>query len=105
MGNTSSRSTFELCSKGNVTIRVASGGTTLASNIPVVIVSHGKNGAGAYTQQGTKLSASGDADEQKNSDNDNSFVSHTPTPTFDDLPVWIAPGILFNRMVTAGTLP
>lgn len=107
MGSTSSQSTFELCSRGDITIRIASGSTMVASNIPAAIISHGKNGMGAYTQQGTQLPSSSNADEQENSDgNTNSnYVSHTPTQTFDDLVVWISPNILINRMVTAGKLP
>jgi hypothetical protein len=33
------------------------------------------------------------------------FVSHNPTPTFDDLVIWISPNVLINRMVSAGKLP
>jgi len=31
--------------------------------------------------------------------------SHSFTPVFDDLVVWVSPNILFNRMVVAGKLP
>ncbi len=44
-------------------------------------------------------------DEAENTDNDSDFVSKTPTPTFDDLVIWLSPNILFNRMVAAGKLP
>ena len=96
---------FALCSPGVPdVISAATGGTAVATDVPALFLSHGKNGAGAYLSDGTQITgASGD--EAENSNNDNSFVSHTPTSTFDDLPVWIAPGILFNRMVTAGKLP
>jgi prepilin-type N-terminal cleavage/methylation domain-containing protein len=99
---------FGLCSVGNLNVlSAASGGTTIAANVPAVIISHGKNGAGAYTPNGTQLAVSSNADEQGNSDGstDNNYVSHTPTSTFDDLVVWISPNILLNRMVTAGKLP
>lgn len=99
-------STFALCSSGNLNVRsAASGGTSVAIDAPAVIISHGKNGAGAYTRQGTQLSASSDADEQENSDADTNYVSHTPTPSFDDEVVWLSNNILLNRMVTAGKLP
>lgn len=100
-------STFALCSSGNLDVLVASGGTSLTSNVPAVVISHGKNGAGAYTPLGTQLPISGDADEQENSDGsaDNDYVSKTPTPSFDDHILWLSPNILFNRMVTAGKLP
>jgi len=101
-------STFALCSSGNLDVRsAASGGTSIAINVPAVIISHGKNSGGAYTQQGTQVTNSSDADEQENSDGsaDNNYVSHTPTSNFDDLVIWLSPNTLLNRMVTAGKLP
>lgn len=100
--------TFAICSSGTLDVQsAASGGTSIAINTPAVIISHGKNAAGAYTPQGMQLSASGGGDEQENSDGsaDNNYVSHTPTPNFDDLVVWLSNNILLNRMVTAGKLP
>jgi prepilin-type N-terminal cleavage/methylation domain-containing protein len=99
---------FGLCSVGNLNVlSAATGGTTVAGSVPAVIISHGKNGAGAYTQQGTQIAVGSNPDEQENSDGstDNNYVSHTPTPTFDDLVVWVSPNILYNRMVAAGKLP
>jgi len=98
-------SSFALCSPGIANISsAASGGTTVASNMPAVYISHGKNGLGAYLSDGTQISgASGD--EAENSDNNNTFVSHDLTATYDDLVAWISPNILINRMVTAGKLP
>lgn len=102
------QSTFALCSKGNLNILSASsGGTITAAEVPAVIISHGKNSAGAYTQQGIQIPVGGNADEQENSDGsaDNNYVNHTPMPAFDDLVTWISPSILLNRMVMAGKLP
>lgn len=102
------QATFALCSNGNLDILSASsGGTSVAANVPAVVISHGKNSAGAYTQQGTQLPVGSDADEQENSDGgaDNNYVSHTPAPTFDDMVIWVSPNILLNRMVTAAKLP
>jgi prepilin-type N-terminal cleavage/methylation domain-containing protein len=96
---------FTLSTIGNLTVLNAAGGTNIASTIPAVIVSHGSNGYGAYTQQGKQLAISLDADEIKNSNAGPNFVSHDFTPTFDDIVVWISPNILFNRMVEAGRLP
>jgi prepilin-type N-terminal cleavage/methylation domain-containing protein len=78
----------------------ASGASLTSNGVPAVIYSTGKNGG----YGGTGL------DEAENpnpnsADNDRVFVSHTPTPTFDDLVVWISPNILLNRMVAAGKLP
>jgi len=104
---TPTNASFTLCSSGTLNVlSAASGGVTIAGNVPVVIVSHGKNAAGAWTPQGTQiLPVSSYPDEQDNSNGNTTFVSHTPTPTFDDLVVWISPNILFNRMVAAGKLP
>src|ERR1035437_1585551 len=108
--NSPQNARFALCSCGTLNVQsAASGGVNIAGNVPAVIISHGKNGAGAYTPQGTQLAVSSDADELENSyisgTPNNLYVSHTPTPTFDDLVVWISPNILFNRMVAAGKLP
>lgn len=107
---TPTQASFALCSVGNLNVLSAApptANTTIAGSVPAVIISHGKNAAGAYTPQGTQLAVGSNADEQENSDGstDNNYVSHTPTPTFDDLVVWISPNILMNRMVTAGKLP
>lgn len=99
---------FGLCSVGNLNVlSAATGGTTIAGSVPAVIISHGRNGAGAYTQQGAQLAVSSNADEQENSNgsSNNIYVSHALTQTFNDLVVWISPNILFNRMVAAGKLP
>lgn len=103
---TPTQATFALCSNGNQTVlSAASGGANVAVGVPAVIISHGKNGAGAYTQEGAQQPVSGNADEQENSDGDANYVYHTPTPDYDDLTTWISPNILLNRMVAAGKLP
>lgn len=101
------QASFALCSPGTLDVLSASGGVNVALDVPAVIVSHGKNGAGAYTQQGTQHPVSGNADEQENSDGsaDNNYASHTPTPDYDDLVTWISNNILLNRMIAAGKLP
>ncbi|MBI4998553.1 MAG: type II secretion system protein [Rhodocyclales bacterium] len=83
-----SAGTFRLC------VDSANCGTTVvASAVPAVILTKGKNGAGA------------NANEVENSDADNDFVSKEPDPAYDDLVIWLSPNILFNRMVAAGRLP
>ncbi len=99
----------------------------LASKIPAVIVSHGKNGYGAVsanTPVGAAITnaAPGGKDELQNIHKtlppSTDFVSRnqtgprpacndgTATPCeFDDLVTWLSPNILFNRMVAAGKLP
>lgn len=98
-------SNFTLISTGSLTIKTATTGSNVATGIPAIFVSHGTNGWGAYTPQGTQILASSDSDEAENSNANNNFVSHDPTPSFDDLIVWISPSILFSRMVAAGKLP
>jgi len=72
---------------------------TSSPGVPAVLFSTGKNGASGGT--GT--------DEAANLDNNQTFVSHTPSSTpgneYDDIMSWISPNILINRMVTAGKLP
>lgn len=92
---------FDLARTGNIQILAAApgqpGSTVVAANVPAVIVSKGKTGAGAG------------ANELENSDGDTTFVDRTPTNAganaYDDVVVWLPSAILFNRMVTAGRLP
>ena len=81
----------------------------LANALPVVIVSHGKNGAGAFNSSGGTNPAPSSADEIANQDTDNNFVQRTSNSNaaseFDDLVVWISPYVLINRMLAAGKWP
>ncbi|MDR3298807.1 MAG: type II secretion system GspH family protein [Candidatus Accumulibacter sp.] len=81
----------------------------IASNLPAVVVSHGKNGAGAFNALGGTNPAPVGADEISNRNASNNFVSHVPSSVtgseFDDIVIWISPYILFNRMIAAGKLP
>lgn len=83
---------------------------TLSNDIPAVILSHGKNGYGATTDQGTTIAnaSPGNADEQLNVNSATNFVaryatdnSSAPGGEFDDIVAWVSPNILFNRMVAA----
>jgi hypothetical protein len=64
-----------------------------------MVFSRGPNGATAPTS----------ADEIENTDNDCLFISRTYSSVsgteFDDLLVWVSPGVLMSRMVTAQKLP
>ncbi|MBI3903700.1 MAG: prepilin-type N-terminal cleavage/methylation domain-containing protein [Nitrosomonadales bacterium] len=74
---------------------------TASPGVPVVIYSTGKNGGYGGT----------DADEAVNLDGNKTFVSHIQTAAtsgsgeFDDLVIWLSPGVLYYRMVEAGKLP
>lgn len=98
---------FALCSQGDLTINSSTAGSTVSDKIPAVVISHGNNGNGAYTSQGTPLPAGADADEQDNqlASGNTTFISKAATSTFDDLVAWVSPNSLMNRMVTAGKLP
>ena len=83
----------------------------VADTLPAVVVSHGKNGAGAYNAGGSTNAPPAGDDEKANQDANNDFVSHAPTQgdapggEFDDLVAWVSPNILFSRMLGAGRLP
>jgi type II secretory pathway pseudopilin PulG len=83
----------------------------LATALPAVVLSHGKNGRGARAAAGAALPAPLGADELENSDADRDFVSHAMSAAngaggeFDDSVSWLSAPILFNRMVQAGKLP
>lgn len=97
---------FQLCSSANLNVLASSGGSTIAAKVPAVVVSHGPNGLGAYPAGGGAQIGTATGDENENSDDDNTFVSHDQVQNgYDDLVVWISPNILLNRMVSAGKLP
>jgi prepilin-type N-terminal cleavage/methylation domain-containing protein len=100
------QSAFALCSPGdnNVYLVPSPTATPLVQQIPAVIVSHGKNGLGAYTPAGTQMAGAA-GDELTNANGGVNFRSYVPSNTFDDLVTWVSPNILMNRMVAAGKLP
>jgi prepilin-type N-terminal cleavage/methylation domain-containing protein len=122
---TPTQSSFALCSMGNLTVNTRSESThapsALAQVLPAVIISHGKNGAGAYTPGGAVLPAPVGADETFNATHTSAaavFYSRPPTPAvspcndatgsfceFDDIVFMIASNTLMTRMVAAGKLP
>lgn len=95
----------------------------IATGVPAVIISFGKNGYGGTSDSGAAQPAppAGDADETANGTAaTTAFYGRQTTPTnstcsdtaagqafceFDDMIVWIATPILLNRMVAAGKLP
>lgn len=92
-------STFTLATAGTLNVASSNGcapGTLLAANVPAVVISEGKTD---YTTS---------ALEQENNPGNTCFTDagyrQAGTP-FDDLVVWISPGVLFNRLVAADSLP
>ena len=79
---------------------------SLTGSAAAVIYSLGENAAtgGTGTDEAANPNPNG-------ADNNQVFVSHTRAAAaatngeFDDIVIWIAPGILFNRMVQGGRLP
>ena len=124
--------TFALCSYGDmrVTTRTSSNKTgTNVDNLPVVIISYGKNGYGAYTPAGTQITAppAANADETANAttiagSGSTAWIAYsreispqtstcsdtaasTPFCEFDDVIAYIPSNILVTRAVSAGKLP
>lgn len=122
---TPTQSSFALCAQGTlaVTTRTATykAGTGV-SNVPVVIISYGKNGYGAYTSGGTQITLppAVNADETANATaTSTTFYSREQSPQtspcsdtaagnfceFDDLIGYIPVSVLMTRMISAGKLP
>lgn len=109
-----SAAAFALCTTGGITVNSAvTSGTVVATGVPALVLSHGKNGYGAYQQQaGTQNSTPADgsdptenarlADQRENSDADATYIS---SGAIDDHVVWVPGGILMGRMLSAGKLP
>lgn len=96
---------FQLCSSANLNVQATSGGPSVAAAVPAVVVSHGRNGLGAYPAGGGAQIGTATGDESENADDDNTFVSKDFSNDFDDLVAWLSPNTLLNRMVAAGRLP
>lgn len=128
--------TFALCTLGDIavfnpTIAAKTPTAATANGVPAVIISHGRNGVGAYQSNGTAVDGTTSTHEAAN-------VSGTTTATptgsyasyvfytrerspassgcsdtaadvafceFDDILVWIPSSTLVARMVSAGRLP
>lgn len=87
---------------------------TKDKDVPVVVLSHGKNGYGSFDDLGKPLAAvpAANLSENTNATSTTTFISRTmtdnagaPEGEFDDIVTWLSPYILFNRMVAAGRLP
>lgn len=114
-------SAFTLSTAGTIKVCVDTVcSATVATAIPAVVMSHGKNGYGAVNANTAPNAATFNAlpsspgDEYTNYFSaiaSKTFVSRTLTAPgaglaeFDDQVVWLSPNILFNRMVAAGRLP
>lgn len=111
---------FTLQSARDITVNTRDGAGALApatapNDIVAVVLSHGHNGYGATSDQGTQAAntSANNPDERINLDPaGTAFISRTvnenpnaPGGEFDDLLTWLSPNILYNRMVAAQRLP
>jgi prepilin-type N-terminal cleavage/methylation domain-containing protein len=85
-------------------ITLTDGTGPIASALPAMVVSHGKNGLGAYQTNGIQIAGPA-GDESENSDNDVNFVSRPHAPDFDDQLAWVSSNVLKSRMVASNRLP
>ena len=84
---------------------------TVASNVPVVLVSYGPNGWGGRNVNNTTLAMPTSADEIENINSNLSYITRSPSKPgtalgeFDDLVVWISKPLLLSRVCPAGGCP
>lgn len=105
---------FRAGNTGNVTLNDRVGGalTPLATNIAAVVISHGRNGLGAYTVGGTRNIVPTAADELANTDASALFVVKRNVTTddaasggaFDDIVMYLTPDDLLGPLFRDGTL-
>lgn len=96
------QASFLITDTGNIT--VTDGAVNIGTQLPAVVVSHGKNGLGAFRPDGTQVGGA-TGNELQNANNDVTFVSQLPAPNFDDLVIWVSPHVLKTRLVAANRLP
>lgn len=110
--------TFTLAPPGPGTLTVCQTpacAVTVATGLPAVILSYGRNGFGAINSAGAANLAPTSADEIQNTGAaplpHTVFVSrpatdaNAPVGEFDDVVAWLSPNVLYNRMVSASKLP
>lgn len=125
---------FDLCASGDIDIQTrgddaatnpaveAKATPNLATNVPAIVISHGRNGFGATSTAGLlrPVPPATNIDELENTNAGSVFMSRIfakenagcddadETLSFceyDDLVKWLSPALLNNRMVVAGQLP
>lgn len=111
---------FTLRTERDITVATrSSNGQLIAAtgvnDIPAAIISFGRNGYGAFSDQGTIIAdlGTGNLDEKTNLQSsgtaliqrDVSEDERAPGGAFDDMVFWLSPNILYNRMVAAQRLP
>jgi len=97
---------FSDTNTGGLTVN-DSAGAALTTSAVVNIISHGKNGSGAYTIKGTRavLPVVGtNPDESENADEDTTYVKNEYTDAFDDLLLFIMADDLIAPLRREGTI-
>ena len=99
------QATFLLSETGNITVTSGGGApVNISLNVAAIVVSHGKNGFGAYQTGGDQVAGAA-GDELENVNVNQTFISKVPEPTYDDLLAWVSSNTLKSRMVAANRLP
>lgn len=99
---------FKQALSGGITINDTTAGTAISTIAVYAIISHGKNGYGAwkYTGSATRLAASADTDEKENAGDDRTlatagfntiFIQKDTTTTFDDITRYATKAIIIDR--------
>ncbi len=96
---------FSLCSDGDITVLDADGGNNVATFIPAIVVSHGKN----WPEVPTAHEEENYDDATVATDTIGTFVdkdySDDAVAGFDDMLIWISPHVLRTMAVKSGILP
>jgi hypothetical protein len=102
---------FTLNTTGDITVKDGNS-VTIATKLPAIVISHGRNGLGSYGSNGKQRSGAANLELTNTTgsgvagcDTTYCFFSQAQAPKFDDELIWIPLPILMNRMVTAGRLP
>ncbi|HEX8405179.1 MAG TPA: type II secretion system protein [Duganella sp.] len=111
---------FGMATKRDITIATRGVGgelvpSTDVNDIPAALLSFGRNGYGATSDQNTRILDAGanNVDEKTNLHSGGVALVSRPASAdargaggeFDDIVTWISPNILYNRMVAAQKLP
>lgn len=102
----SSGASFSLCSRGDLTVQDRAG-NTVADELPVIIVSHGKNNLvpARNAFERSNFDTSKDAAQGSNTTKIKDSYSDSSGNELDDLVEWVSPALLQNKMVSAGRIP
>lgn len=83
---------------GNLTIKTSTTGSNITTTAAYVIISHGKNGAGAFLESGNQLAAPTDQNELENADGttDLIYIDQPLSNTYDDIITFLTKNQITN---------